>query len=194
MIVITYPTEVANEIAIIHSLFENGLKLLHIRKPEYSETKMAAFLTALGNDYSSRLVLHSHHHLADASGIKRFHFTKEAGNNPFRISNPKRVISASTHSVQEFNALEDHYDYAFLSPVFPSISKTGYQSSENLVKSIENRTNLKTKLIALGGISPENIPFTLSKGFNGVALLGAIWNTEDPLKNFKKCQQTVHSF
>lgn len=188
MIVITNPTVVTNEIDIILSLFENGLKLLHIRKPDYSEAEMVSFLTAIGSYFRNQLVLHSHHHLANSFGINRLHNPKVTKD----ITNA--VFSTSAHSITEFNALENYYSYVFLSPVYPSISKQGYCSEENILESVKNRTNFNTKLIALGGISTENIAETLKKGFDEVALLGTIWNSTNPLENFKRCQQAVLSF
>lgn len=192
MIVITNPTAVSNEIDIIHSLFENGLELLYVRKPDYSETEMISFLTAIGSYYKNKLVLHNHHHLMNKFGIIRIHHSKKDRNCNLWIHNPA-FKSTSTHSIEEFNALED-FEYAFLSPVYPSISKPGYVPSVNLLESVKNRTNFNTKLIALGGISHENISETLKKGFDDVALLGTLWNNTNPLENFKKCQQVVHSF
>lgn len=188
MIVITNPTAVHNEISIIHSLFENGLELLHIRKPDYSEAEMISFLTALGSGFKNKLVLHSHHHLANSFGINRLHNPKDVK----EIENP--IFSTSTHSITEFNTLENNYSYAFLSPIYPSISKPGYESSEDHLESVKKRRNFNTKLVALGGISIENIVETLEKGFDDVALLGCLWNNTDPLKNFKTCQEIVHSF
>lgn len=187
MIVITNPTAVHNEINIIRSLFESGLELLHIRKPDYSEAEIISFLTTIGSDFNHQLVLHSHHHLADSFGINRFH------NSKIRTKKSNKIYSTSTHSIEEFNALED-FDYAFLSPIYPSISKPNYSSKENLLESKKKRTNFNTKLIALGGISTENISETLKKGFDDVALLGMIWNSTNPLEKFKKCQQIVLSF
>lgn len=192
MIVITNPTAVHNEISIIHSLFENGLELLHIRKPDYSETEMILFLTALGSGFKDKLILHNHHHLADSFGIHRYHFQKKDRNCDLRVMNPV-FQSTSTHSIAEFNTLRN-FEYAFLSPIYPSISKPGYESSENHLESIKKRRNFNTKLVALGGISMENISETLEKGFDDVALLGCLWNNTDPLKNFKTCQEIVHSF
>lgn len=188
MIVITNPTAVNHEINSIHSLFENGLELLHIRKPDYSEMEMVSFLTAIGSDFRNHLVLHSHHHLAHSFGINRLHNPKETK----EITNA--VFSTSTHSIPEFNALENNYSYAFLSPVYPSISKQGYAPTENHLEAIKERSNFNTKLVALGGISAENIVETIQKGFDEVALLGSIWNNTNPLENFKLCQQVVLSF
>lgn len=61
-------------------------------------------------------------------------------------------------------------------------------------EAIKQRTNFSTKLIALGGISPENIQQTLENGFDDVALLGSIWNSNKSIENFKKCQQIALSY
>jgi thiamine-phosphate pyrophosphorylase len=41
--------------------------------------------------------------------------------------------------------------------------------------------------VALGGISTQNIEKTFQLGFDDVALLGSIWNTNQPIQNFKLC-------
>lgn len=194
MIVISNPTAIANEINTIHALFENGLELFHVRKPDFSAEEIKTFVTAIGLEYRNKLVLHSHYHLAEDFGINRIKM------NPVRILNSdkvipeKKIFSTSTHSIDEFNSLSNDYEYAFLSPVFKSISKENYVPKTDLFEAIKKRTNFNTQLVALGGISSENIKKTLENGFDDVALLGSIWNAENPIKQFKLCQQIVHSF
>ncbi|HSD15159.1 MAG TPA: thiamine phosphate synthase [Flavobacterium sp.] len=194
MIVITSPIPVANEISIIHSLFPEGLKLLHVRKPDFSEAEMRSFLSEIGLEFRARLVLHSHHHLAEDYGTNRLHFPKSNRNHAMHFSDPKWTKSTSVHTIDSFNKLNDIFNYAFLSPVYPSISKQGYHANINLLESQKQRTNFKTKLVALGGLSSENIKKTLENGFEEVALLGSIWSNSNPLKNFRICQQHAHSF
>ncbi|MBS7230011.1 thiamine phosphate synthase [Flavobacterium psychroterrae] len=195
MIVITNPSVIANEIDIIHGLFDEGLSLLHIRKPDFSELEMAHFIHQIKFGYRSNLVLHHHHKLAEDFGIKRIHFSEKvrARNSDFAIRFSKSSMhkSASTHSIEDFNALENDFNYAFLSPVFTSISKENYRPKENLFEALKLKTNNKTKVIALGGIDAENIQKTLENGFDDVALLGSIWNNENPIKQFKLCQKIV---
>lgn len=195
MIVITNPIPIANEINTIHSLFENGLELLHVRKPNFSEEEMKVFLSKVERDYRCLMVLHQHHHLAEYFGINRIHFSENK-----RVEwNLKKeadflIKSTSTHFISDFNSLDDCFNYAFLSPIYPSISKPDYASNVNHLKTIKQRTNFKTKLIALGGISSENIKETYRLGFDTVALLGTIWKSTNPIENFKLCQQIAHSF
>ena len=199
MIVITNPIPTANEINTIHSLFENGLESLHIRKPDFSTAEMKSFLLEIKSDYRQQLVLHSHHQLAPAFGINRLHLTqnirKEICSETLYLYNEHGVrLSTSTHDIESFNDLRIFFEYGFLSPVFPSISKTNYQSGTNLFESIKSRTNFSTQLVALGGLSSMNISKTIEAGFDNVALLGTIWNSNNPIENFKLCQKKFHSY
>lgn len=199
MIVITNPIPIANEIDTIHSLFENGLELLHIRKPDFSEAEMKSFLSEIKSDLRQQLVLHSHHQLASAFGINRIHLTqnirKEICSETLYLYNEQGFrLSTSTHNIESFNDLGIFFEYGFLSPVFPSISKMNYRSDTDLLESIKSRTNFSTQLVALGGISSENISKTIEAGFDDAALLGTIWNSTNPIENFKLCQQIVHLY
>lgn len=193
MIIISNPTTIANEINTIHALFENGLELFHVRKPTFSAEEIKTFVTAIELEYRKKLVLHSHHHLAEELGIIRIHFTEKDRNNAIEINDSDTILSTSTHTIEDFNLLENHFDYAFLSPVYPSISKENYLPKTDAFEEIIKRTNFKTKLVALGGIKTQNIKKTLDVGFDNVALLGTIWNSQKPIENFKLCQQIVLS-
>ena len=195
MIVITNPFLIEDEIQILHSLLEEGLSLLHIRKPDFSEVEMVKFIHQIKLEFRTNLVLHSHHQLAEDLGIERFHFSeKDRKEFPARFPKPCRYNSISTHSIEDFNSLENDFDYAFLSPVFKSISKENYYPEKDLFEEIKSRKNHKTKMVALGGIDSENIEEVFENGFDDVALLGTIWKNENPLKQFKLCQKIVHSY
>ena len=157
MIVITNPSAVANEISVINSLFEEGLSLVHIRKPNFSEFEMAQYVHQIKLEFRSKLVLHSHHQLADDFGINRIHFS-ERERKTIRVNNVEsKIISTATHSVKDFNSLSSDYEYAFLSPVYASISKENYFPKTNLLEDIKQRTNFDSKMVALGGIHSGNI-------------------------------------
>jgi len=198
MIVISSPVAIENEISLIHSLFAEGLKLLHIRKPDFSEEEMKAFLRKIGSEYKNRLVLHQYHQLAEAFEINRIHFTEkkrnETSKEKLKFWKEKSFhLSTSIHKMEDFNSLENVFEYAFLSPVFPSISKETYLPKYDFAVEIKKRINFKTRLVALGGISSENIHQTLAFGFDDIAVLGAIWNSNKPIENFKQCQQIALS-
>ena len=194
MIVITNPSAIANEISSIDSFFKEGLSLLHIRKPNFSAIEMAQFIHQVKPEYRDRLVIHQHHDLAEDFGINRIHFSEKNRENSFSIRSDQKIFSTSTHAIEDFNSLENDFDYAFLSPVFTSISKEDYHPKTNLFEALQSRTNHNTKVIALGGIDSKNIQKALENGFDDVALLGSIWNNENPIKQFKLCQQIALSY
>ncbi len=179
-IVITNPVSLPNEIQIIHQLLDDGLEMLHIRKPEYSELDYRSFVSCIHSYYRDKLVLHQFHSMAEEFGINRLHFTSQKRNETSDWNNYSDfILSTSVHSIEEFNELPDCFEYAFLSPVFPSISKIGYISETNLLDEVKRRTNFQTKLIALGGITNENGQLAIGNGFDGVAMLGSIWERKE---------------
>jgi thiamine-phosphate pyrophosphorylase len=203
MIVISNPIPVANEITTIHSLFEEGMMLFHVRKPSFGDLEMKQFLSEINPQYRDRLVLHSHYHLAKEFNIKRIHFSESERKATLMLpnraifdilKNQDFLLSTSVHTIEDFNALNDNFEYAFLSPVFPSISKENYSSKTDLFEEIKKRENFRTRLVALGGMDPNTINQTLKNGFDSVALLGTIWNRNNPIENFKSCQKIVQSF
>lgn len=185
----------SGETELVNQLFLAGLDLFHIRKYGASEESLLKWINEIAIEYRSRLVLHHDHEWGRSIGLNRFHYSERdrktwKEHNWFGRSNAY-VYSASVHSVEEYNELPDQFAYAFLSPVFDSISKEGYKAVEfDLAK----RTNEHTRLIGLGGIRSENIKQVSEMGFDGAALLGAIWNNPDPIHQLKSCREAMHSF
>lgn len=192
MIIVITPEEVVqNEAEIINELFEEGLDLLHIRKPFINQNEMKDFIQNIDSKFYSQLVLHSHYNLAENFNISRFHFREIDRKNGLYQSFTDKTISTSVHDIESFNHLNKDWEYAFTSSVFPSISKKGYGENSTILNDIKKRDNSNVKLIALGGINENNINEVLDNKVDGVALLGAIWENTEPLNVFRKCRQNV---
>jgi thiamine-phosphate pyrophosphorylase len=190
MIIVITPEElVQNETEIINALFQEGLDLLHIRKPFIHSDEMRDFIQKIHSEFYHRLVLHSHYDLAESFNISRFHFRETDRQDELYKSFTDKTISTSVHNIETFNELSEDWEYAFISPVFPSISKKGYGKDSNILNAIKNRNNSNVKLIALGGIHEKNINKVVSSRVDGMALLGAIWENDNPLQIFKRCRQ-----
>jgi len=191
IIVITPEDKVQNETEIINQLFQEGLNLLHIRKPFINAEEMTDFIQKIDSKFHSQLVLHSHYDLAENFNISRFHFREIDRQNGLFQSFTDKIISTSVHDIETFNELSGNWEYSFISPVFPSISKKGYGENSNILNDIKKRDNPNVKLITLGGINEKNINEIFESEVDGVALLGAIWESDEPLGVFKKCRQNV---
>lgn len=192
ILVITPETIVPNESKIINQMFQDGLDLLHIRKPLISQEEMNDFISSIDEQFHGQLVLHNHYDLGKSYGISRLHFREEGRkggeHKPFMNGN---TISTSVHDITTFNALEKEWEYTFISPFFPSISKKGYGIDSTVIESLKERNNQDVKLIALGGIDYSRIQEVFDLGVDGVALLGAVWESDEPLSVFRKCRREV---
>ncbi|GGE15899.1 thiamine phosphate synthase [Sphingobacterium cellulitidis] len=190
IIVISANGLIPNELQMLNNLFQKGLEHFHFRKYGLSDDQALEYLEQIDPSYVGRVVLHSHRHLANDLKIERLHF-----NTSDRIANKhmdlerKYQLSTSTHSIQEFNALDKVWNYAFLSPLFQSISKPGYGRFESVFTEIKYKRNDSVALIGLGGIDYQNMESVFEIGSDGVALLGSLWNQADPGNYFLACKR-----
>lgn len=192
ILVITPETVVSNEQEIINQMFYEGLDLLHIRKPWINKEEMTDFINGIDSSFYAQLVLHTHYELGKDYRIARFHFREQdRKEEKYKEFINENIISTSVHDITTYNDLEKEWDYAFISPFFPSISKKGYGVDSTVMNSVKQRNNPEVKLIGLGGIDANRIHEAFETGVDGVALLGAIWESNEPLKVLKECRQNV---
>lgn len=182
LIIISSPTPVSNEAENINRLFEAGLGVFHLRKPNNDLESMHQLISHIDPKYHDRIAIHQHHDLAAEFGLKRLHFTENERNKTpiselIKIKERGMKISTSLHDISALNELS-HFDYTFFSPVFDSISKEGYKSSVSADFVLKKPKN-SPEVIALGGIHLGNIDLVKSMNFDGAAVLGSIWNEEE---------------
>jgi thiamine-phosphate pyrophosphorylase len=161
------------------------MEIFHVHKPLFSGEEIQNYIHQIPSQYHHKITLHSNH--------------------------------LKFHSLKELEVCKEKFDYAFLSPIFDSISKAGYKSTFNLdeVKSFlqkrkkyfnqchaeRSRSILlndkkdfsaalemtdRRALIALGGIDENKIEIACELGFEGVAVLGALWTNKNPVEKFKQ--------
>lgn len=189
--VISGTVETGDETNTVNNMLEQGLRVFHLRKPEYSKARLAEYIESIRQEYCPRIILHSHYSLAKELNLGGIHITrshkKELSDiiSSFRYDGCwKGSISISFHSLKELEHYNKEIDYVFLSPVFDSISKKGYKGVFDFgqLKNALKRTQYK--VFALGGCCKENLEQVYETGFYGAAFLGAVWNSPDPLGSF----------
>lgn len=173
-ITITSPEFLSGEAPFIGKLFSQGLDLLHLRKPEASLDAYKQLLLQIPEQWHSRIVLHEHFELAEEYKLHGIHLNRRCSVVPNAYHGS---ISCSCHTIEEVITQKDSKDYVFLSPIFDSISKVGYHAafSPTSLKQAAVENVIDEKVIALGGITANNIPLVKEWHFGGVALLGDIW-------------------
>lgn len=181
--------DVEDEHITIHRLLYGGMDLFHIRKYRYSDEWLKNYVYKVDRELRCKLVLHSHFHLANELRIRRLHCSEKKGAANMQYYEGDFILSTSVHSIEDFNKLSDKWKYAFLSPMFPSISKKGYGKEHSVIVELDQRENYSVRLIALGGIHGENYRHIRERGADGAGLLGSIWQSSQTLDIVKKCKE-----
>lgn len=175
VVVVSTETFFAHEIAAVCLLFEAGLQIFHLRKPQSTINEMRDFLRKIPAQFRGRVVLHDHFLLLNEFELKGAHLNRR---NPVETQGiaPPQHTSKSCHSLEEITNISQ-FNYVFLSPIFDSISKNGYTKtfSHEALLQAKSTGIINEHVIALGGIMPENISHIVNYGFGGVAILGGLW-------------------
>lgn len=168
----------------------------HLRKPESDQAAIEQLLKGVKPEFLNRIVLHDHYSLAFHYQLGGIHLPEAArrslSTSAFsgwlnKLQARGMMISTSVHEKDALPGIDSRFHYVFYSPVFSSISKPGYQPKEDMDV---NKIKIQPQIIALGGIKAGNIHRLPGMGYQGAAVLGAIWHkAENAGANFKQLQQ-----
>ena len=156
LIVVTTPTFFVEEDKIITALFEEGLDILHLRKPETPAMYSERLLTLIPEKYHRRIVTHEHFYLKEEFNLMGIHLNAR---NPSEPHDYAGHVSCSCHSVEEVKNRKHFYDYVFMSPIYDSISKVNYYSTYTAeeLREAQKAKIIDSKVMALGGINEDNL-------------------------------------
>jgi thiamine-phosphate pyrophosphorylase len=206
IVVISPETDDAREIAVMEGLFAAGLERYHVRKPAWPAEWLRTWLGALPVAWRPRLVLHQQHQLVEELGLGGRHWRDMPGNAggstaPFIGGGQPtagRLTSRSCHEIPTLLAAFERYDSIFFGPIFPTMSKPGYGPSGSYspqeISDILNRrtgSQRRAAVLALGGITAETAPRAIGLGFDGVAVLGSIWQATEPVRTFEAIRESA---
>lgn len=175
IIAITHPSFIENEAYKICRILENKeADLVHIRKPGSSLNEMRNLIYHIPKEFHHSIKIHDHFQLLNEFELGGIHLNNR---NP-SANLLTKSISKSIHTIEEVENIAN-YDYVFLSPIFNSISKTGYNSKFKLDEIADKILN--KNVIALGGVTPDKFSILKKSNFIGAALLGYFF--PDIIKN-----------
>lgn len=177
IIAITSPKVTGDDERIIKGLVKRGIDVVHFRKPDSGIEECRSLLLKLTSGERSKIVVHDYPELYEEFSLLGIHVNKNVTSLPEGYSGLK---TRSCHSFEEVEMYKDDYDYLFLSPIFNSISKQGYMSSFSDAELLQASKEgvIDRKVIALGGVTFDKIPYLKDLNFGGVAMIGAIYNTD----------------
>ena len=187
IIAITSPKVTGDDERIIKGLVKRGIDVVHFRKPDSGIEECRSLLAKLTDEERRKIVIHDYPQLYSEFSLRGIHVNKNVTSLPEGYSGLK---TRSCHSFEEVEMYKDDYDYLFLSPIFNSISKQGYMSAFSDAELLQASKEgiIDGKVIALGGVTFDKIPYLKDLNFGGVAMIGAIYNTDvlDRLDDFRQ--------
>ena len=196
LIVVSPEHDDPREIKVLHQLIEAGLTHYHLRKPTWDRRCLAVWLGAVSSEHHKHIVLHSHHDLARDFAVGGLH-ARDVAKDSLQVpiaskSGPDILRSRSVHELASFRSALQCYDRVVFSPVFSSISKSGYvpQVAHADVKSVLEFPRI-AEAFALGGVNAARVAVCRGLGFDGVAVLGAVWQAGDPTSAFRELQEST---
>jgi thiamine-phosphate pyrophosphorylase len=200
LILISATHSIEKEPEILTDLFAKGLQTLHLRKPKFSTPRLKKLLQSIPSKYHNRIIIHSHHKLALNFDLKGIHLTKTHKRRRFKtwltlklLNSRKPNLFITTSHTKLGNILEadKFYNYVFLSPIFDS-STSKYQAgfTEHSLKGVLKKSPYK--VIARGGVDVDQIEKVKEIGFDGLVIRSSIWDSDDPIAEFTRYQETFN--
>lgn len=161
------------EAEAIALLLDGGFARIHLRKPSAPEQQLRSLIERIPSHYRDRLSLHDRHGLAAEYGLGGVHLN---GRNPQPPAGFGGLVSRSCHTLEELWTYARN-DYLFLSPVYDSLSKTGYRSAfaAAALQQAADEGLIDRHVFALGGVTPGRLAELAGWHFGGAAFLGYIW-------------------
>lgn len=187
--VISSPNDELTEIEEVVRMFDAGLKHFHIRKPRMNKQQLANYIERFPDKFRNRMILHSYHGLATQFNLGGIHLSREhRRRNKFydfrlwlkRRMRPELVVTRTFHKLTDITADRRRYSYAFLSPVFDSVTRSSLAGGFSKRALLVIIPQAKQPIYALGGVTSERLKEVGDNGFHGAAFHGSIWESEIP--------------
>ncbi len=198
---ITHQTEKYSYLDSACMALKGGCKWIQLRMKEASldeVEEVALKLKPLCKQYGAVLLLDDHVELTKKLQVDGVHLGKN--DMPIRearkILGEKFIIGATANTYEDVKA---HYeagaDYIGCGPfrftttkknLSPVLGLEGYRSIIHQMR----HNHIEIPLIAIGGITYDDIPDLLQTGVNGIALSGSILQADDPVAETRRLLNT----
>ena len=189
LVLMSTPHFFVEEHHILTALFDEGLEMVHLNKPNSEPVFCERLLSLLPEAYRKLIVTHDHFYLQNEYELKGIHLTER---NPQKPEHYKGSVSCSCESVEDIVQLKKEMDHILfnISAIDPTL----------LLKDCAKRKYIDKKIFATGNIDLDNAAQIADCGFGGIVLQNTIWdkfdihNTQDfkeIINHFRKIRRVV---
>lgn len=170
--------------AVVSLAVSGGVNAVQLREKDLPAADLYHTAVALHSVLRGRalLLVNDRLDVAQACGADGVHLPEDGlpGKPARELAGESCLVGRSVHGVEAARrAEEDGLDYVICGTVFETASKLGQlPAGPPLVREVADAVRLP--VIAIGGIRPGNVREVIEAGADGVAVIGAIMDADDP--------------
>ncbi|HDP69894.1 MAG TPA: thiamine phosphate synthase [Actinobacteria bacterium] len=165
---------------VVEAAIEGGATVIQFREKNKNTVelfKIARELHRRTRAANVPLIINDRLDIAQAVGAEGVHLGKE--DMPVkvarRILGRSAIIGASCGNVKDaLKAESDGADYIGVGPIFPTITKKNARKPIGIDGLIDIKNYVDIPVVAIGGISSDNIQSVMEAGADGVAIISAV--------------------
>ena len=201
---ITHPSDRYSIAEEVQMALEGGCKWIQLRMKDASDEEFrqtALEIIPLCKENEAFLVFDDSVELAMEMGVHGVHLGKN-DMDPLQareIMGAEAIIGVTANTADDIVRLKGwDVDYVGLGPyrytttkknLSPLLGTDGYRDVVNKVR----EADVLLPIVAIGGISIEDIPAIMSTGVNGIAVSGSIINAPDPVDYTRRILSALNS-
>lgn len=199
LLLLSSPDFFVEEDKILTTLFEEGLDVLHLRKPNSEPVYCERLLTLLPHEHHKRIIVNDHFYLKDEFELRGIHLSKR---NPTMPSGYNGIVTRTCYSLEDLAATKKESKYVILRDIFDSNSDDKNKSlyTHEQLRDASRKGLIDKHVMAQTGITLENIKEIKDLGFGGAVVCSEIWNRfnihngmdfKDVIKHFHKLRKAA---
>ena len=181
---------------VVKESLDGGVTFLQLREKNLDEAHFldeAKDIKQLCREYGVPFIVNDNVDIAlakDADGVHAGQSDMEAGDVRAKLG-PDKIIGVSAQTVEQALQAQAHgADYLGVGAVFPTGSKADAKEVEwDVLRDICRAVSIP--VVAIGGITRENVTKLAGTGICGVAVISAIYAQEDITEAAKNLKETV---
>ena len=199
LLLLSSPNFFVEEDKILATLFEEGLDILHLRKPNSEPVYCERLLTLLPEKYHQRIITNDHFYLKDEFDLMGIHISER---NPNKPQGYKGITTRTCYSLEELTEAKKQNQYVILRNIYDSPSHSNNKSlyTHEQLREASRKGLIDKRVMAQTGITLKNIQEVRELGFGGAVVCSDIWNRfnihsgmdfKDVIKHFHKLRKAT---
>ena len=184
---------------VVRESLDGGVTMLQLREKTLEEgafLEEARALQALCRERHVPFIVNDNVDIARAMGADGVHVGQEdmAAKKARALLGPDKILGVSAHNPEEARkAQEDGADYLGCGAAFVTGTKLDAKPiTAEMMKAVTE--SVEIPVVAIGGITEDNIPKLTGRGLAGAAVVSAIFAAEDPRKASERLLEKIRQW